>query len=353
MKSRLSIVLLTLLLAHPAFPHSNLWIGGVGEPVVYSSARSMGMGGVTIAIPHHLPQLNPATIVLDKTSVSLTGLQEAVSVSADDGSALTYDFRFPQFAIAFPLPWKSSLDATYRETIVADFALSREDTVDGEPYVHELSRDGSIGNLSVGLSTRIEPVALGARAVFSFGSYVDEQRIDLESTQYVDAEEEFTRELDGFGYELGALITLAQISAGGYYRLKNDVGDGLTLPASYGVGLSYSHAQILVGLDYTSTQWNDSDADYDNSMTIATGLEYVRRKTTFRAGYRFGGSYLNDITEHAITGGIGFSPTRTRGMEFALELGLRSDVNDTSERFARLGCTFWGLEGWERRKSYP
>jgi hypothetical protein len=313
----------------------------------------MGMGGVSIAISHHIPQANPACIVLDKTSVSLTGLQEAVSVSGDDGSALTYDFRFPHFAVAFPLPWTSSLDARYSERIVADFSLSREDTIDGEPYVHELSRDGSIGSLSLGLSTQLRPVALGARAVFNFGSYVDEQRIDLTSSDYVDAEEKLATELDGFGYELGALVTLAPFSLGGHYKTKSDVGDGLTLPPSYGVGLSYSHAKMLFGIDYTATQWQETDSGYDNTGTVAVGGEYTGTKATFRAGYRYGQSYLNDIREHAITGGIGVALTARRGLEFAIELGLRSDVNDTDETFARFGCTFWGIEGWERRKTYP
>lgn len=358
MKIRVSILLLSFLFATPVLPYSTLWIGGVGEPLYQRTARGMGMGGIAIAIPYHIAELNPACISIDETSISLTGVQEIVSTIGDGSDVTSYDFRLPELYLAFPLSWSATVDARYIQIIDADFEVSRQDTIDGEPYLHELSRDGSIANISLGLSKRLHPITVGVRGGMNFGSFLDEQRIHFESGEYKDAYDQFTRELSGFSYEIGVLCRLARIHVGGFYRGKSDLESDLVLPVAYGVGISYSFGGALVGLDYTNSLWHQTDEDYDNAYTAAVGCEYVLGQSKLRTGYRYSSSYYQKIREHVVAAGVGFplgKRKRGGGLELALEMGMRnnSDQPDMKERLVRLGFTFWGLERWTRRTTYP
>jgi hypothetical protein len=316
----------------------------------------MGMGGVSIAIPYHIAQTNPACLFLDNTSYSLTGLQEVVYSSGAEENATSSDFRLPQLSVAFPLPWSGTIDAKYTQSIDADFALSEKDTVYGEPYTHELSRDGAIAEISVGLSKRLHPVTVGVRGCMNFGSFLDEQRIDFESPEYVESNDQLTREFQGYGFEVGLLLKLAGLHAGGFYRAESEVADDLTLPPSYGVGVSYSFGGTLIGLDYTSSLWQQTDEEYEDAYAAAVGCEYALGSSRLRAGYRYSSSYYNQIKQHTLTAGLGFQLGRgNAGLELAIEAGLRrsSDVDELDEKLLRAGFTFWGLERWGRRTTYP
>jgi len=358
MKIKICLFLLLFLLATSLLPYSVLWVGGVGEPLQQASARGVGMGGVSIAIPYHTAELNPACMSLQKTSLALTGVQEAVYSSSGEVGVTSYDFRLPALCVAFPLPWAATVHARYAQTISADFALSRDDTIPGEPdvpYVHELSRDGSITSLSVGLSKSIHPVTVGLRGCMDFGSFLDVQRIDFQSGNYQDSYDELTREFNGFTYEIGILCELASLSIGGCYRAKNELGSDLTFPLSYGIGASYSLGRTLIGLDYATSLWKQTDEDYDDARTVALGCEYTMGLSKLRGGYRHSSSYYNQIKEHMVTAGIGF-PLRTEngGIELAMEVGMRSDTDqELEEKLVRFAFTFWGLEKWEKRTTYP
>lgn len=358
MKNRICILLLSLLLAVPVLPYSALWLGGLGEPLPQMTARTMAMGGVSIAIPYHVTGINPASISLDKTCISLTGVQEVVSTTGGDidGSVNSSDFKLPEISIGFPLSWEATVDAKYVQTIDADCEFSRQDTIDGNPYIHELSRDGLVATASVGLSKKFHPVTIGVRGLMNFGSFLDEQQIDFESGNYEDASDQFTREFRGFGYEFGVLCRLAPVLVGGFYRTKSDVGSDLVLPSAYGVGVSYSSDRTLIGLDYTVSCWNQTHENYDDARAIGIGGEYSLGQPKLRAGYRYSSSYYREIKEHMLTAGVGFPLAKGRaGLELAMELGIRSGSNedDPKEKFGRLGFTFWGSEKWERRTSYP
>lgn len=350
------ILLFSFLFATPGLPYSILWVGGVGEPLQQVTARGMGMGGVSIAIAYHTAELNPACMSLDKTSIALTGVQEVIYSSGGGAHATSYDFRLPGLCIAFPLPWEVAVDARYTQNISADFALCGEDTISGEPYLHELSRDGSITNVSLGLRKRFYPVTIGLRGCMDFGSFLDEQRIDFQSADYTDSYDRLIREFNGFSYRIGILYRLAGLSVGGFYRTRSELGSDLTLPPSYGVGTSYSVGRTLIGLDYTTSLWSQTDEHYDNARAVGIGCEYRVGHSKLRAGYRYSSSYYHQIREHAVTAGIGF-PLRKQsgGIELAVEMGMRGDSDQPGleEKLVRFGFTFWGLEKWERRTSYP
>jgi hypothetical protein len=356
MKTKHCLYLLSFLLTTPVAPYSTLWVGGVGEPLHPATARGMGMGGVSIAIPYHIGQLNPACLSLGNTSFSLTGLQEVVYSSGAEENATASDFRLPQLCIAFPLPWSGTIDAKYMQRIDADFALFQKDTVYGEPYTHELSRDGAIAEISVGLSKSLHPVTIGVRGCMNFGSFLDEQRVDFESPEYTESNDQLTREFKGYGYEIGLLLQLAGLHVGGLYRAESEVADDLTLPPSYGVGASYSIGRVLLGADYTSSLWQQTDEEYEDAYAAAVGCEYTLGGSRLRAGYRYSSSYYNQIKQHTVTAGLGFPLGKgNAGLELAIEAGLRrsSGTDNLDERLLRAGFTFWGLERWGRRTSYP
>jgi hypothetical protein len=356
MKIRHSLCLLPFFLTTAVAPYSTLWVGGVGEPLHPASARGLGMGGVSIAIPYHIAQTNPACLSLDNTSYSLTGLQELVYSSRADENATASDFRLPQLCIAYPLPWSSAIGAKYAQEIDADFAFSQKDTVYGEPYTHELSRDGAIAEISIGLSKSLHPLTVGVRGCMNFGSFFDEQRIDFDSPEYTESNDELTREFRGYGYEVGLLLRLAALHVGALYRAESEVADDLTLPASYGVGVSYSFGRTLVGIDYTSSLWQQTQDEYEDAYAAAVGCEYTLGSSRLRAGYRYSSSYYNQIKQHTVTAGLGFPLGKgNAGFEVAIEAGLRrsSDADDLDEKLLRAGFTFWGLERWGRRTTYP
>ena len=188
-----------------------------------------------------------------------------------------------------------------------------------------------------------------------FGSFLDIQQIDFQSGEYTDSYDELTREFNGLTYEIGILCQLANLSVGGCYRAKNDLGSDLTSPVFYGVGASYSVGRTLIGLDYTSSLWSQTDEKYDDARTVAFGCEYTIGRSMLRGGYRHSSSYYNEIKEHIVTAGIGF-PLRTEngGIELAMEVGMRSGSSEEmEEKLLRFAFTFWGLEKWERRTTYP
>lgn len=343
-----------LIFSSPAVPYSILWVGTAGEPLQPRHAREMAMGGVSIAIPYHLAGPNPASLSLTRTSSSLTGVQEIVSSGDGEDRVTSYDFRLPELTLAFPLPWDAAIDARYTQAIDADFDLASNGTVDDIPFVHELSRDGSIGNVSIGVGKTFNVVTVGLRGGFNFGSFQDEQRIDFESQEYEDSYDQLLREFSGFAYDAGFLLRLAGFSVGGVHRAKSDCGSDLLLPPSYGIGLAYSHRNLLMGVDYNTSVWSESDDEYENAYSAGVGCEYALGQTKLRAGYRYSSSYCYDITEHTISAGFGFPFRQVNGgLELAVETVLRSSNQDLNERLVRLGFTFWGGEKWERRTTYP
>lgn len=314
------------------------------------------MGGVSIAIPYRIAELNPACVALNKTSISVTGIQEVISSGNGSSKANSYDFRIPGLSLAFPIPGSATVDARYTQVIDADFDLCRQDTIGEEPYLHELSRDGSVGNISIGLSKKFRPVTIGIRGGLNFGSFLDEQRLDFESGDYKDSYDKLTKEFFGLNYEIGLLYRLAGFSVGGFYRTSSELGNGLRLPQSYGVGISYSHGRAIFGADYITSMWHQSDNDYEDSYMAGIGCEYSVGSSKLRGGYRYSSSYYNQIREHTITAGFGFPfKEQNGGLELALEAGIRgySGGEALRERLVRFGCTFWGLEKWKRRTTYP
>ncbi len=129
--------------------------------------------------------------------------------------------------------------------------------------------------------------------------------------------------------------TYAYDGSGGIYTIDtvsftNEVDGKLVIPATYGVGFTYTDNHWLFGADFETTNWdkyryfNEQDA-VQNSYTIRLGAQYLPATTStstnrywsfvkYRAGMYYGTDYVkiddNTRTNYGITLGAAFPLTK-------------------------------------------
>lgn len=152
----------------------------------------------------------------------------------------------------------------------------------------------------------------------------------------------------------------------------------VVMPATFGGGLAFSNAHLLIGADYETTQWNNyrffGAKDYvKNSWTAKLGLQYLPATSgstgyfdyvKYRAGFSFGQDYIdieNSLPVYTVSIGGSF-PLKLKHsfydhqysiMNFAFEYGNRgNNNNNVTESTYKVSFGFSLSDIWFLRQKY-
>ncbi len=153
-------------------------------------------------------------------------------------------------------------------------------------------------------------------------------------------------------------------------ELKGDV----FLPMSYGLGFSTGKKdRWMAGVDFRFQEWEKYTyfgvADsLKNSYSVAVGGEYTptttgvgsyTRKMTYRAGFRYGKTYLqlrdNQLSEMAFSAGVGFPFSKIRStVNLGIEVGQRGTTSSNliQDNFFRISLGVSIFERWFIRRRF-
>lgn len=134
----------------------------------------------------------------------------------------------------------------------------------------------------------------------------------------------------GLGFQLGAGYQITkEFSVGAFYQSKVDMNyenvfdfnmDGsyqdlhLSQAGEYGIGIGYERDNIKLGIEYKRVEWTSVDGykdfGWNDQSLYAIGGSYKMDKTTFRLGFNYGTSPIDESFEDALISGVPFSATQ-------------------------------------------
>ena len=266
-------------------PYSQYGIGVLADPS-QGMGRGMNGTGIGVRMDNAVNTLNPAsysgvdslTMLLDAgLSGQLTNFKEGGV--RQNGKTANFDYvvgsfrLWPNIGVSFGVLPVSSVGYSYTSSTVLD----QENGTLTESYAGE----GGLRQVFVGVGAKLAgPLSVGIDMGYLWGSL--SKTVSSSSTTYVNSlsksysvsvksydleaglqwEQPVAKDdvltvgaTFGLGHKLGAdpVLTVTNSSTG---ATSDTIANGLELPMSYGLGLSYNHAQrLLVAADVSLQKW--------------------------------------------------------------------------------------------------
>lgn len=364
---------------------------GLGDLHPYSYGRFAGMGGASLGSRHQL-QINSANPASYAAIDSLTFIFEFGTdgrfseYKSASSKFTTNDVNFRYFSFSFPVArWVA---ATMGILPYADkgYEIFVEEDIPGVGRTgYSYFGTGTVSKAYAGMGFNLsKSLSVGANVYYLFGTLNQNNAIYFldDAEQYGISEVEQTR-LRDFSYMLGFQYDIKLkknefLTIGGTWQQQSDFtafhffnqekilrygGGTLTdsiktirdepgkikLPASYGLGVSYSKLNKLeVNADVYYSEWGQAEfygttiPELNDQMRISVGAEYIPEETSIRSyinriRYRVGAhtdrSYLKinnqQLIENGISFGVGLPVSRSRSfVNLAVELGRRGSISD-------------------------
>ena len=364
---------------------------GLGDLHPYSYGRFAGMGGASLGSRHQL-QINSANPASYAAIDSLTFIFEFGTdgrfseYKSASSKFTTNDVNFRYFSFSFPVArWVA---ATMGILPYADkgYEIFVEEDIPGVGRTgYSYFGTGTVSKAYAGMGFNLsKSLSVGANVYYLFGTLNQNNAIYFldDAEQYGISEVEQTR-LRDFSYMLGFQYDIKLkknefLTIGGTWQQQSDFtafhffnqekilrygGGTLTdsiktirdepgkikLPASYGLGVSYSKLNKLeVNADVYYSEWGQAEfygttiPELNDQMRISLGAEYIPEETSIRSyinriRYRVGAhtdrSYLKinnqQLIENGISFGVGLPVSRSRSfVNLAVELGRRGSISD-------------------------
>ncbi len=382
-------------------------IYGVGDLRLNQNFSNLGMGGIGVAFGNNrsINEVNPASytrldttsFVFEATLFSHFAEQETVDQSQQSNysSLGSLAFGFPVtkwWAFGFGLKPFSSVGYKMSDE-------SFDEQYGNIDYLYE----GMGGINQVFLGTAIEPVrglSIGVNASYLFGNLDRHTTVSSDSSGFFQTSLINNNQVNGWHMALGVqyehrFAENRSLTFGAIYGNETDISaskneivrrqlpgvtrwdtirkaevasGNLTIPSYYGAGVFFKfNPQWQAGLDYTYQNWEDyqiygTTEDLNNSYQVAFGLQHNPEVTTYttflsrmeyRAGFRFGQSYLkpngNNIDEFGISFGVGLPIRRSlSGLNIGVEYSQRGTTDDNliKENFFRITLGVNVYERW-------
>lgn len=369
---------------------------GLGSPLFLPNARSIAMGGLSIAVPYPVApsRINPAMNAgITTTRISIQHLYENNRYEDPEGKASSLYSNL--YGFMFAIPFGSGLGMTLGLTPVTrmDFNIAFREELAGEAYTKSIEGQGGLNQFSFSAYWGVfSKLSLGVTGHYLFGNLEEEWTVDYDSFDFETSTEVFETHTKGFGMTLG--IGFRPINAlllGATYTTEiaadmttitqhravadSDTSTGsFRFPAHWGIGVTYSYKDaVLLGFEYSHRNW-------ENLKINAYALENVRSTPVFSTGmevqattnpmetylkriaYRIGFSYQpyysldpdgNTLNEYWFTFGLGFPFFMNAAqVDMAVSFGKRGSIadNELSENLIRLSLTVSGSEKWFIRR---
>jgi len=393
------LILILLLLVVVVLPESGLATNGSNLIAIGPIARAMG--GVGIAAPEDAISAvfaNPAAMCFSpycpSTEFDFAGTIFMPDVSAEinvGGNIIRADgennvYPIPAFGLSVPITqnapfWRfgiaaygvSGLGVDYRDT-----SLDQPGFYDFGPFGQFPLIGGEYTDLSI---MKFAPsIAFQPYDNLSFGlaAHVDYGRLDLRQGSSANY---------GFGIQAGLIYKiLDSLSLGFNYTSPQNVkhnnvfdfdGNGildtleLESPQQAGVGLAYTHRNLLLEADVKWLNWSSAngyeDFDWKDQWVFALGAQYKPiPKLALRAGYNYGKNPVEThnnfngmsmvsvqgkslpayyyetfriigfpaVVEHHLTAGIGYEFTSSFALHASLMYAFENDIQETGTNIA-------------------
>ncbi|RMH68520.1 MAG: hypothetical protein D6675_15775 [Gemmatimonadetes bacterium] len=374
-------------------------INGLGESIYGATARSMGMGTVTLGVAddQNLSVLNPALSSLQSlTTASFTyqperyAVQDAVTKTHFNGSL------FPHFKLSIPLPSRYSMSLGYVQETDYDYLTSKTFLDEDEPYRSDIEGSGGLYSVRLSVAGKWQRLAFGLGLKYYFGTTDQTWYRDFANPDFVDSEDHIQAKITGMGMYSGFLWRLHDdLALGGIYAPKATLDQETeitaiystepitqqheaTIPSQYGVGAYYkAMANLKVAADMVVTNWSEFEIngkqshqlEYIDTARFSVGVEYLpsidpRRnyflRMPLRAGYYTQPYYYKDadgdkIREHFFSIGWGMPLKGRFGIvDVAVQWGKRGSVepNTVEETITRIAISISGSEKWGKRRKW-
>jgi len=378
---------------------------GIGDIVSSGKGRSVGMGGVGLALnsPYMLNSLNPASYGrLDSMSfifdIGIVG--HSSNFKSGEIKSSAQDANFDYFAMAFPVTswWKASLGLNPYSNV--GYSMKSNHIKDGNiDYVNTLKGKGGLNKAYISQSfIPVKNLYLGVNFSYVFGQIERTNMVEFAAANMIGVNKKELLTIKDVMFDFGfqykkPLNKNYTLSVGGIYAPKRNLsteydltsgsrkenGDiDFNLPSKFGGGLGLHYKdKFIVGFDYVRENWSDVSVDdkakiflgegeFKNNETYALGFEYIPNKrslrsyfdvVSYRLGVHYADSYLKidgeSVDDYGISLGLGFPLRRsTMYVNVALDLGRRGNNTIVEEDYAKLSVSFSIFSKWFFKQKY-
>ena len=398
---KISLLGLTVMLSFVAitgiYADSHMGVGHVGIPVVAGDARSIALGGVSVAVQgESFVYGNPARLV-NFTRAGLSGAvgQDYRSLKHDGQSQSLKSTEFFSFRGVFP---------SYKKFVVsAGFYQDRDmdwESMEKVPYVDENDNtevtrryvsDGGIYFTHLGIARPVyKNLALGLGLEWMLGRTKQTRTMSFDSDELLPTGELYRHEYSLFKPVFGFLFGFPRIQAGASVSFpqkwkidktstytsgfQETESRELDYPTNFKIGLSARVTNLqIVCFDYSFENWEDVALNLEPQYTqntqsrFAIGYEILPlprsggsvpfyRKIPLRFGFNkttYAFEYNGEkVGEYFFTFGTGNYFSLGRGsLDMAIEYGKRSSDSNLmpEENVFRVVMSLAAFETWTNR----
>jgi opacity protein-like surface antigen len=397
MKKPVSVFLLFVLFTvESVFGGSILSTKGIGTPMGYPGARSLGMGGLSIALSDSITMslINPASLYrINGTLLSLQYHFENNRYKDPFGSASSSYSNVDGFGFTVPLGSGLGIGLSLAPQTRMDYKLAFDDSLNGESYTKSITGTGGLNTFALSLSwSPFRKLGLGISGQYWFGKLKEQWQVVYDNKDFISSSDIFSTKNNGWSFTIGLIaVPLPQWSIGLVYRpsitLSNTtdtyyVFEGtvtsesgkIGIPGFLGAGTSFEIPQLAVfGVEWMKYQWNRFSIngvhppEIAANQRISTGVEFLGHRIPNeplykRIAYRLGFSYQpyfskdpNGNTIHEWWTSIGFGipmSNRSYPIDVAFLYGQRGslETNGLHENLFRIHMSITVGEKWFVRR---
>ncbi len=365
---------------------------GVGYPFSFPHSRSLGMGGVSIAVQddHSISRINPANMSgISSTSLSIQYFYELNKYKDRHDAAISEYGNFDGFTFILPFGSGLSISGGLLPLTRIDYHLSFNNNLNDELYTKSIQGEGGLNAFLVSVIWRIHShLSFGCTGKYLFGKIDEDWQIEYNGSAFSSTHDILSTKNWGYGFTVGvnyspfSVIKLGAIYSPGialnnrteishFLRAKyKTINGSIDYPQSWGLGsVLYIWKNSMLGIDYERWNWSKLSINKQeiqnlrDTFRFALGFEFPYNTDPLnsywsRIAFRLGLSYQpyfvldlegNTISEHMITIGFGLPFIMNDSqMDIALGYGRRGSlsVNGLQENLFRLSISLSGGEKW-------
>jgi hypothetical protein len=417
----------------------------VGDLVPNQNVVSRGMGGVSIGYSDYqsINFINPASLSNITNTILDLGGEVDIRTLKSTSSAEKYtatNTLISYLQLGFPLLSRKLKKKDEKKNIFwglsfglrpisrISYKIETNERIQLPPLSDSLNTlyegSGGINQFNIGTGLMIKNLSFGINTGYSFGTkdYSTKKQFINDSIVYYKSNTEAQTRFSGFFLNLGVQYAIAikkngkkigLLNIGAYGNLQQNLkatenninetfnydGNGGTytidtviyqsglaghikIPATYGVGATYTNKKWLLGMDFETSNWSSyryygqTDA-VQNSWTIRAGAQYFPAKENtasrkywnfvrYRAGFYYGPDYIkltSNRPNYAVTAGASFPLTANQSwlrfgeyvlLNTAVEIGARGNKQTLGvrENITRINIGISMNARWFQKRKY-
>ena len=375
--------------------HQEIYAGGLyghfgmGEREYAVSARSLGMGGVNLALYDEftLSRWNPAQWSnISPVRVNFRSLTNYNRVNNGASSTFT---DFNGFSMGIPVGSKFALGGSIYPISSSEYALSQSGSTNGETWNLTIAGNGGVSSFGIGLAYQVsEKFSVGIKNEWLFGRKEEEWVTRFDNSALSSSRFLKFNSFDGALFTIGFFSSVKNLNYAGsltlplnfsiqkqisYQTIEPNISPKKEIdhPAEMRLGITYDFGERYdFGLDYQRGDWSSFELDFNGNFgtafdifggierKIAPRSENIFGKIALRGGLLFRRLYASgfeesSISERAMTFGIGIPAHGGKEIiDIGFSYGLRGGENGNTpeETTFLLMLGFSAGENWLIRR---